>query len=138
MLSTFVFYVHIFFVVAHMYIFITRINHLELWGWVDPSEPYNYLFGDLSTRSWLDYIYEWFTNLLRYHVDYGHYQKKHDNFFDARSVWAETVARDIVQACEDDRHALRMHRYEIMRELRLDSARCSRLRLISYYAVHKC
>jgi hypothetical protein len=133
-----VFYVHISFVIAHIYIYITRMNHLEFWGWVDPSESYNYLFGDLSTRSWMDYFFDWFINFFKHFVDYGYYQKKHDDFFENRSIWAETVARDIVQACENDRHMLRVRRWEIMHQLRADGESRSRLRLILYYVTHKC
>lgn len=138
MLRTLFFYTHFGFILAHIYVYITRVNHLELGGWIDPNEPYNYLFGDLSTRSWMDYLYDWFVNFFKRYVDFDYYQKKHDAYFEQRSVWAEAVARDLVQACEDDRHALRMRRWETMRQFRLSDERCRRLNLAVYYAMHKC
>jgi hypothetical protein len=84
----------------------------------------------------MDYLCNWFTDFLKYFLDYDYYQKKHDIFFEKRSTLADEVARDITQACEADRLQLRVQRWEVMHQLRLDNARCSRLRLITRYQMH--
>jgi hypothetical protein len=138
MLKTLHFYCHILFILVHLHVYATRVNHLELGGWIDPNEPYNYLLGDLSSYSWMDYIYDWLVDFLRQFADYEYYIRKYNAYGEKCRIADELAGQSIVDALKAHQQLLYEQRCHIIREIRLEDARCSRLRLICYYLKTKC